>query len=120
MTLKEELSALFGANVPLISLVTYEEERVLECLRTLQGQLGVYAWDAADNLFQCICNGPQPLPNAEKEYTSDKLLPFLAQNMPNGTVVVLKDFHHAWQQKRRISPASCATWLPSFAVRTSF
>ena len=32
MDLKQELAALLGANVPLVNLITYEEERVLRTL----------------------------------------------------------------------------------------
>ncbi len=101
MDFSEELVGLFLANVPLINLVTYEEERVIRTVERINGErqakLGVYSWDLADG-FQTLVEAQQPLP--KKEVTTDTLLPFLEQNAPRGSVFILKDFHHAWAQKR--------------------
>jgi len=99
MDLKQELAALLGANVPLVNLITYEEERVLQTLLEIEGGegLGVVAWDLADG-FRSVRPGKESFPL--KECTTDTLLPHLAEKMPAGCVVVLKDFHHAWNQKK--------------------
>ena len=41
MDLKQELAALLGANVPLVNLITYEEERVLQTLLEIEGGAGL-------------------------------------------------------------------------------
>ena len=43
-------------------------------------------------------DGKQPFP--VKDCTTDTLLPHLAEKAPPGCVFVLKDFHHAWTQKK--------------------
>ena len=97
LNLADELSGLFRANVPLINLVTYEEDRVIRTIEGLDSKLGVYAWDMADGL-KVIREAAQSMP--KKELTSDTLLNFLADQAPHGCVVVLKDFHHTWNQKK--------------------
>lgn len=97
LNLAHELSALFRANVPLINLVTYEEDRVVRTLELLESRLGIYTWDLADGM-KVIREAGTPMP--KKELTSDTLLPFLADQAPAGCVVVLKDFHHTWNAKK--------------------
>lgn len=94
--LSAELSGLFRANIPLINLVTYEEDRVLKAIVSIAEGLGVYTWDQAD-LMKTVREAAEPLPKTEM--TSDKLLPFLADQAPRGCVVILKDFHHIWKGK---------------------
>ena len=79
LNLANELSSLFRANVPLINLVTYEEERVIRTLESLEGRLGIYTWDLADGM-KVIREAGTPMP--KKELTADTLLPFLADQAP--------------------------------------
>ncbi len=99
MDLKDELAGLLRANVPLVNVITYEEDRVVQTLAQLQkeGGLGVVSWDLADGFF-AVREGKQPFPL--KECTTDTLLPHLADKAPPGCVIVLKDFHHCWAQKK--------------------
>ena len=98
MDFQQELAALVGANVPLVNLISYEEERVLQILGQLRrGELGIVAWDLADG-FQVVRQGKTQFPM--KECTTDTLLPHLATKVPPGYIIVLKDFHHSWTQKR--------------------
>lgn len=99
MDLKHELGALLSAHVPLIHLVTYEEDRVVQMLAQLSeaGSFGIVTWDLADG-FAVIREGQTPFP--AKECTTDSLLPHLAEKLPANYVVVLKDFHHSWNQKK--------------------
>jgi hypothetical protein len=99
MDLKQELAALLRANVPLINVITYEEDRVIQTLVQLQkeGGLGVVAWDLADG-FTVVREGKQPFP--VKDLNTDTLLPHLTEKAPPGCVIVLKDFHHSWTQKK--------------------
>jgi hypothetical protein len=99
MDLKQELVGLLGANVPMINLITYEEDRVIQTLGQLQksGGLTIVAWDLADG-FQVVRESKQPFPL--KDCTTDTLLPHLAEKAPPSCVFVLKDFHHSWTQKK--------------------
>lgn len=97
MSLKDELKPLFDANVPMINLVTYEEERVIRTIQELTKEAGhgIYAWDEADCRCQCVRASKSAMDDTEK--TSDKILGSLEKNMPQGTIVVLKDFHLKWK-----------------------
>ena len=99
MNAKDELTALLSANVPLIHVVTYEEQRVLQVLLGIREaqELAVVTWDAPEGFVEHRA-GRRPFPN--KELSSDKLLKFVDEQMPEGTILVLKDFHHAWRSKR--------------------
>ena len=50
MDFASELKALLDASVPLVQLVTYEEERVVRALQAAApaGRLGIVVWDSAD------------------------------------------------------------------------
>jgi SpoVK/Ycf46/Vps4 family AAA+-type ATPase len=98
MAFTDELSALLAAKVPLLHLVTYEEIRVVQALAALPAarELGVVTWDLADG-FTVVRQGKETFPN--KECTTDTLLPHLAEKLPAGYLVVLRDFHHAWKGK---------------------
>lgn len=99
MNFRNEFAALLGAHVPLIHLVTYEEERVLRTLAELEAarSLGLVVWDLADG-FAVLREGKDKFP--AKDCTSDNLLPHLAEKLPPGYLVVLRDFHHSWLPKR--------------------
>ncbi len=119
MDLKEELTSLFAANVPLINLVTYEEERMTRVIAeaTNKAGFGVYTWDLADG-FTAVREGQPPLPR--KEMTTDTVLPHLAQQMPPKTVVILKDFHHAWNQKKGYITRKLRNMAPALREKNQF
>lgn len=99
MDLRQEIAALLEANVPLINLITFEEDRIVRLLQEVEGgeRLGLVAWDLADG-FQVLRQGREEFP--VKDCTSDTLLAYLATRAPPGTIVILKDFHHSWNQKK--------------------
>jgi len=99
MDFNRELASLVEAQVPLIHLVTYEEERAVGTLAKLgaDAELGVTSWDIADG-FVAHRPGQASLP--VKDCTTDTILPHLATKLPPSHVVVLKDFHHCWASKR--------------------
>jgi hypothetical protein len=119
MDLKQELAGLLGANVPLVNLITYEEERVLRTLGEVQpgGGLGIVAWDLADG-FQIVREGKTPFP--VKDCTTDTLLPHLAEKAPPGTIIVLKDFHHAWTQKKAYITRKLRNMVPKLRSNSQF
>lgn len=94
--LSSELAGLFRANIPLVNLVTYEEDRVIKTISSVAPDLGIYCWDQADLLKPVR---PATPPITDMELTSDKLLPFLSEKAPSGCIFVLKDFHHIWKGK---------------------
>lgn len=111
MDLAAELTALFAANTPLLNLITYEEDRVLQVLGELAParNKAIVAWDLADG-FQVVREGSTPFP--VKDCTSDNLLPHLAEKCPAGTIVVLKDFHHTWTQKKAFTTRKLRNMAP--------
>ena len=118
MDFREELTALLGANVPLINLISYEEDRVLEILGRLpKSGLGIVAWDLADG-FQVIREGKESFPL--KQCTSDTLLPHVAEKAPPGCVVVLKDFHHSWTQKKAYVTRKLRNMVPKLRASNQF
>jgi len=119
MNLQEELAALLNANVPLINLITYEEDRVLEtlCQWPAGSGLGIVAWDLADG-FSLIREGKQAFP--VKECTTDSLLPHLAGKSPPGYVFVLKDFHHSWNQKKAYVTRKLRNMVPQLRANSQY
>ena len=100
MDWRQELAALLAANVPMVNLVTYEEERVIQAVQEIEGgeRLGIVSWDLADG-FHVIRQGATAFPM--KECTSDTLLRHVADKAPEGYVFILKDFHHSWTGQHR-------------------
>jgi hypothetical protein len=117
MNLKDELSGLLGANVPLIHLITYEEDRVIDTLAAMKSALSIYTWDLADN-FHVVREAKEPLP--KKEVTTDTLLPFLSDHAPKGSVFVLKDFHHSWNQKKAYITRKLRNMAPQLREKNQF
>lgn len=99
MNARQELTALLTARAPLIQIVSYEEQRVLRILSEIPEakDLGIFSWDPPEG-FSEHRPGRQPFPT--KELTSKKLLKYIDEKMPQGTILVLKDFHHAWRAER--------------------
>lgn len=115
--LSAELSGLFQANIPLMLLVSYEEERVLRTIESVAQGLGVYTWDQAD-LMKVVREGTPAMPKTE--LTSDKLLPFLAEQAPRSCVVVLKDFHHVWRAKPGPVTRKLRNMAPGLRAKNQF
>jgi hypothetical protein len=112
-----ELSGLFRANIPLVNLVTYEEDRVIQNIESVAQGLGIYTWDQAD-LLKVVREATTPMPKTE--LTSDKLLSFLAEQAPKGSVVVLKDFHHIWKSKPGPVTRKLRNMAPGLRVKNQF
>jgi len=99
MDLKEDLTGLIAAHIPMIHLVTYEEDRVLQALAEIEAtrDWGITSWDVADGFRE---HRPGSAPFPYKDCTTDTLLRYVAEKMPGSHILVLKDFHHSWNQKR--------------------
>ena len=118
MNLIEELKILLVANVPLIQLITYEEERVIQSIAALDAKLGVYTWDPADCKFAVIREANEPFPN--KELASDKLLGYIAEKGPRGSAFILKDFHHCWKERRAYTTRKLRNMAPELRAKGQF
>jgi hypothetical protein len=118
MDLFTELEGLFKANVPLINLVTYEEERVIKTIERIKSEMGIYTWDVADG-FHTVREARRPLP--KKDVTSDTLLPFLEKEAPENSIFVLKDFHHPWNGQRKSNiTRKLRNMVPSLRAKNRF
>ena len=113
----EELKGLFRANIALINLITYEEERVIRKIEELTPGLALYSWDLADGL-RSIREARPPMPR--KELTSDTLLPFLAEQAPQNCVAVLRDFHHAWKKRPDFITRKLRNMAPGLRAKNQF
>lgn len=106
MNFEEQLDIYLRARFTLIVLVTPEEERALQIIRSLceRTQRVAFSWDAADG-FLAITSGQPPV--ARDPLTAlDQIEK--AENAAN-QVYVLKDYHDAWsnpQIKRKLRSLS--------------
>jgi len=119
MNLRQELGALMAAQVPLIHLVTYEEDRVLRVLMELEEarNLGVTTWDIADG-FKALREAQEKFPL--KDCTTDTILAHVAEKMPHGHVLVLKDFHHCWTSKRGYITRKLRNMVPRLRAQSQY
>lgn len=114
MNFKEELKSLLIANIPMINLVTYEEERMIKCITEIADNKGIYTWDIADG-FTCIRESTPQF--RLKELTTDTLLPYLVSEMPDSCIIVLKDFHHSWIQKKSYITRKLRNMRPALSAK---
>ena len=119
MTLQDDIRGLLVAGVPLINLVTYEEDRVVRALQdiAITPPLAIYTWDLADG-FRTVREGSPALPS--KDVTTDTLLPYLVEKMPARCVVVLKDFHHSWNKNKALVTRKLRNMVPVLRDKAQF
>lgn len=105
MQLQKELSVLFQARIPVVNIVSYEENRVIREIVGLaqskkwSGNEGVYSWDIADQ-FACHVEG-NPDFDRSKPATVDTILQIIEQ-FEGGGIFILKDFHHIWEARKSV------------------
>ncbi len=102
MNFEQELDIYLRARFTLLVLVTREEERVLEAVKTVceHTQRPCVTWDIADG-FQALTGKDTSLSSAPDPKTALEQLDKAADN----TLFVLKDFHEFWenpQVKRKL------------------
>ena len=119
MDLKEELASLLWAGVPLVNLVTYEEDRIARLLGEIDGgeKLGVVAWDLADG-FRTRREGKESFPI--KDCTSETVLDHITRHAPAGCIVLLRDFHHGWNQKKPYVTRKLRNMAPKLRANSQF
>jgi len=106
MALEDELDLCLRARFSLIVLVTTEEERALEVLKSLcrKARRPGFSWDAADG-FQDLTGSGGPLPSARDPLSALEQL----ERSEGNPLYVLKDFHECWsngQVKRKLRNVS--------------
>jgi len=119
MDAKQELAALLWANVPLVNIVTFEEDRVLRLLESIEGgeTLGIVSWDLADG-FDVLREGKESFP--VKDCTTDTVLAHFTSKAPDGTILVLRDFHHSWNHKKAYVTRKLRNMSSSLRARSQF
>jgi AAA+ superfamily predicted ATPase len=105
MKFEDEIALLFEARVPVIQVLTHDEERLVEiltaaCARPGSGmRSGLYAWDLADQ-WMVLAPG-QPVFDTSKEATPDTILRMIDQSAAPG-IYLLRDFHQVWEAKKTV------------------
>jgi len=108
MKFEEQLDIYLRARFTLLVLVTLEEERAIQTIKTIcqSTQRVCLSWDTADG-FLWQCGGSGNPPAGRDPLTA---LDAIEKSDPNtSTVFILKDFHEAWtnpQIKRKLRSAS--------------
>ena len=94
MNFEDQLDVYLRARFPLVVLITTEEERALNTIKTLceRTQRALLGWDSADGFIWLTQNSATP-PSAKDPLTALEQIDKYAT--PN-TVFILKDFHDAW------------------------
>ena len=104
MNFQEELRLLIEARVPVIQVLTHDEERLVEALTAFCTQpgggttLGLYAWDMADKCASVLVKG-EPSVDTSKELTPDTILGMIEKSPAPG-IYWLRDFHQVWEAKK--------------------
>jgi hypothetical protein len=105
MNFREELELLIDARVPVIQVLTHDEERLVEiltavCARPGSGtKPGLYTWDLADQ-WSVLVKG-EPAHDTSKEATPDTLLRMIEQSPAPG-LYLLADFHQVWEARKTV------------------
>lgn len=94
MTFDQELDIYLRARFTLVVVITPEEERALETVKTVceRTKRSCLTWDIA-NGFQNLTGPSSSLPKAPDPKTALEQVDKIADN----TLVVLKDFHEFWE-----------------------
>ncbi len=119
MNFKSELKALMAAQVPLIHLITYEEERIIRDISEIEGMqdMGIVSWDIADG-FKIHRESAEPFPL--RDCTTDTILHHISEKTPRGFVIVLKDFHHCWINRRSYISRKLRNMVPKLRANCQF
>lgn len=102
MTFDQELDIYLRARFTLIVVVTSEEERAIEGIKSVCDSIRrpCWSWDAAD-FFKSITAGPATLPAAKDPLSALEQI----DKADGDLIAVLKDFHECWsnaQIKRKL------------------
>jgi SpoVK/Ycf46/Vps4 family AAA+-type ATPase len=92
-SLAEELDVHLRARFPLVVLVSLEEERVLDAVKSACKRIErpCLSWDMGDG-FQVLSGGSATVPTASDPFTALEQI----ERLDYDAVFVLKDFHDCW------------------------
>jgi ATP-dependent 26S proteasome regulatory subunit len=100
MSASHELDVLIRAKYPILYLLTWEEQRALDCIAAIADNLKAqtYVWSLTKGF-----RPPIPTPRADAPQRLSPELEALAQlhGGPENAIFVLKDFHH-WMNDHRV------------------
>ncbi len=93
MDLAKELDVYLRARFTLIQIVSHEEERAVQDLRTLCEDSGrtLIAWDVADHFRKLAGDGPEPQPAKDPLSALEAI-----EKIDGECVILLLDFHQCW------------------------
>ncbi len=103
MKFRDELSLHLRARIPVVNMITGEENKVIRDLVELAKapewppDEGIYSWDMADQ-FVCHKEG-SPRFDSSKAATVDTILQMI-DDFKGGATFILKDFHLVWEAKK--------------------
>ncbi len=119
MSIKDELSSLLAAGVPLVNLITYEEDRIVRLLGAIEAaeKLGITVWDIADG-FRSIRRGEAAFPH--RDCSPDGVLGYIHDSSPTGHIFVLRDFHQVWRQFPAVTTRKLRNMAPQLRARRIF
>ena len=99
MNLSQELAVCLRSRIPLIQVISAEEERVQAALVKLceEQKCQLFAWDHADGFRRLAGEGPPP------DRAGDPLSALEAIDRADRRIVFLmRDFHQCWHNQPRI------------------
>ena len=99
MDLHKELDLCIRSRFPLVCVISFEEERILETAKAVCAERGegLYVWDHADH-FHHVTGPKASIPTAK-----DPLTALEAIDKADGRLVfVLRDFHQCWHNQPRV------------------
>lgn len=101
MTFEQELDVYLKARSTLISIVSYEEERVIGAVKALCEKLNraLHTWDHADYLVDII-----GAPVTHQQPKDALTLLETIDSAQGDQVLLLKDFHQCWGPESRREP----------------
>lgn len=99
MHFAQEIEIYFRSRCTCICIVSFEEERILQQLKSVceQNKRTLYTWDHAD-FFQHLTGSTSPPPAAKDALSVLEAI----EKMDGEAVVVLRDFHQCWQGQPRV------------------
>jgi AAA+ superfamily predicted ATPase len=95
---QQELEICLRARTPFVYVVSFEEKRILEDLKSIceKRKAALYTWDHAD-YFQSIVGSEAP-PEARDAFAALEAI----ESIDGRAVFLLPDFHHCWHEQPRI------------------
>jgi AAA+ superfamily predicted ATPase len=95
---QQELEICLRARTPFVYVVSFEEKRILEDLKSLceKRKTALYTWDHADH-FQSI-RGSEAPPEARDAFAALEAI----ESIDGRAVFLFPDFHHCWHEQPRI------------------